>query len=743
MHVDILIAGDFRFPGGTSSAIASEARALAAAGYRLGLLALATGPLSGRRPIHPAIRALADRGLARFVPQQQPVAARLTLLHHPAAFAGLPAVPPLVTSGVTLLVVHHPAVDAAGVLQYDVGAVSALVRALFGPTIWAPVGPKVRRTLEGLAVPPPMTPEDWVNILDPEEFACDRRQRLPRSRPVLGRHSRPLPDKWPGDRATFLAAYPDDPGIQVRLMGYSEALDPVVGPRPANWEVLPFGALPVRDFLRSLDYYAYFHGPDWIEAFGRSVLEAMAAGLVCLLPPDFREVFGDAAVYCEPEGVLGHVRRLEGDAAARAALSARAIAMVGECFGPDRAVARVEGLIGPPGVGMADEAADAAPPGPRILYFTSNGVGMGHLARCLASARRLAPGATAVVVTMCKAFGVVRDEGFTVEYLPYFRAIGIDHDTWNRKLAEELGLILSYHCPDVFVFDGNVPYEGMRDALDNQPQIWRVWQRRPMWRPDVGAEHIDVSESFDVVIEPGELAAAVDRGLTTAHSADAFRVPPIRMLDRDEALPRGAARALLGLDPDRPALLLQLGSGNNFDLRAVARLVCDLADPQGAGRDLQVVFARWRIAETEVALPAHVRLLEAFPISRYLAAFDCALATAGYNTFHENIAACLPTLFVSNDNPEQDEQWLRAEYAALRGLALCAWAADVHAVRRGIEQLLLPETRARLADACAAARPANGAANGAAGVARFLEGLALTRKQSALAFRAVPAEATG
>ncbi|MBK8438020.1 MAG: hypothetical protein IPL38_00375 [Rhodobacter sp.] len=44
MDVDILIAGDFRFPGGTSTSIASEARALAVAGYRVGLLALATAP---------------------------------------------------------------------------------------------------------------------------------------------------------------------------------------------------------------------------------------------------------------------------------------------------------------------------------------------------------------------------------------------------------------------------------------------------------------------------------------------------------------------------------------------------------------------------------------------------------------------------------------------------------------------------------------------------------------------------
>jgi hypothetical protein len=722
MRVDILLAGDFRFPAGTSTSIASEVRALAKANYSIGLLALATAPLAARRGIHPEIRALVDRGLARFVPLNQPIKADLTLLHHPMAFERLPAVPPLVTSRKTLLIVHHPVVDAAGVMQYDHLAVSALVRALFGPVVWAPVGPKVRQTLEQLAVPPPMTPEDWINVIDPDDWIDRQSPQLPRSRPVIGRHSRPQPVKWPADRETFLAAYPDAPDVRVRLMGYSEALDQLVGERPANWEVLAFGALPVRDFLHSLDYFSYFHGPDWIEAFGRAVLEAMATGLVCLLPPDFRNLFGDAAIYCEPAEVLDHVRRLEKDCAARAELSARAVQVVRERFGPDRAVARVAALIGPPSRRPAE-----ASQGARILYFTSNGVGMGHLTRCLATARRLPAWITPVVVTMSKSFGAVRDEGFAVEYLPYFKSIGIDDATWTAKLREDLGAILGYHAPDVFVFDGNVPYDGMRAALADRPQMWRVWQRRAMWRPGVGEEHLALAPTFDTVIEPGELAAPIDRGLTVSMSAEALCVPPIRILDDNEALPRQAARALLGLDQSRPAMLLQLGSGNNFDLNDTARIVFDLADPNKGGDGLQVVFARWRIAESDQTLPGFVRVLDAFPIARHLAAFDCAVATAGYNTFHENLAAGLPTLFVANDSPEQDEQWLRAEYAALRGMALAARAWDPHGIRRGVELLLQPATQARLAVACAAARPENGA----------------KRKRSELVFRPVPPEVTG
>ena len=294
MEVDVAIVGDFRFPGGTSGAVASEVRALADAGYRVGLVALATGPLAARRGMHPEIGALAREGRAVLVPQGEPVEAGLACLHHPAVFERLPAVPPLVTARRTVLVVHHPPVDAAGIPQYAVGTVVRLAAELFGPgTLWAPVGPKVRAAFAALPDAPPLTPGDWVNVLDPDAFA-EIRARLPGAMPVVGRHSRPERVKWPDDRETFLAAYPDAPDIRVRLMGWGPELDDVLGPRPANWEVLPFGAEPVRAFLGSIDYFSYYHGRDWIEAFGRSVLEAMAAGRVCFLPPDFEPVFGEA-----------------------------------------------------------------------------------------------------------------------------------------------------------------------------------------------------------------------------------------------------------------------------------------------------------------------------------------------------------------------------------------------------------------------------------------------------------------
>jgi len=59
------------------------------------------------------------------------------------------------------------------------------------------------------------------------------------------------------------------------------------------------------------------------EEFGRAVLEALAIGLPAVLPPVFRETFGDAALYAEPIEVWGRIAALWADEAAYLAQARR------------------------------------------------------------------------------------------------------------------------------------------------------------------------------------------------------------------------------------------------------------------------------------------------------------------------------------------------------------------------------------------------------------------------------------
>ena len=347
MRFDVVIVGDFRFPGGTSTSVAAEIEALSRGGYSVALVPLKGGVLKFPHFLNGSIKSQIERKNAVLVPPDENVAARLCLLHHPQVFMNYPQAPLRVEAEQTILVAHHPPVDGDGRPSYDVSAIDRIARDLFGELSWAPVGPKVRQAFAGVTSSPKLFAEDWLNIINVDAFRLQRDGFLS-ARPVIGRHSRPDPLKWPDTKEELLQAYPASPDIRVRFLGGSKHLEERVGGYPSNWEVLEFGAADVKAFLGTIDFFVYFHSEKWIEAFGRSILEAIASGAVAILPPSFEPLFGDAAIYCAPSDVTRIVSELHADPAEYARQSARGVAYVSEHFGLDQGWRRVERLLGKP-----------------------------------------------------------------------------------------------------------------------------------------------------------------------------------------------------------------------------------------------------------------------------------------------------------------------------------------------------------------------------------------------------------
>ncbi|MCB1885860.1 MAG: glycosyltransferase [Geminicoccaceae bacterium] len=727
---DIVLVGDPRFPGGTASAMAEEAAAAARAGYRVGLVAAESSVLRFPHPFNPKLRALIDGGALALVPPGARAAAGLALLHGPFAAGLLPFAGLGLRAERRLLVLHQPPADAGGRPYYDLARVRVHAEEMLdGAVTLAPVGPLVRAQLDALPERPPMLPFDWHNVIDGDAWAGPLR-RPGRGRCVVGRHSRPDPQKWPGTRDAILAAYPDDGRFLVRVLGGGPYLEAILGRYPANWEVLPFGAVDPAQFLKGLDLFVYLHRDDWVEAFGYAVIEAMASGLPCILDERLAPLFGEAALCLPPERAADAALALFHDPARYHAQALAGMDLVAERFSRAALARRLHGLVGPPAARPVPASTDAATGAPvvvgrarlRALFLSSNGVGMGHLTRLLAVARRLPPHVQPVFATMSQAIGVVDAMGYMVEHLPFHRYLGCDVAAWNRHLRDEIGELIAAYRPAVLVFDGNGPYQGLIDACDRHPQIWRVWCRRGMWGPGTGETFIRREKHFDAVLEPADLAEAFDRGPTPSSRARTRRVEPMRLLDEEDCLPRAEARAELGLDPDRPAVLVQLGSGNNFAYETVRRLVLERL---AAGGGVQVVLAEWLIAENGTGLlPEGVRRLRAYPFARLFDAFDASVAAVGYNGFHECVQAGLPTLFIPNENPEQDDQLGRARFAERHGLALALRAHEVYAVAPAIERLLDPGEQRAMRGRCEAFRRPNGALE----AARFVEELCHLRR---------------
>ena len=716
---DIVAIGDFRFPGGTSTAVAEELRAQAAAGYRTGLIQLKGPILKYPHGIHPQIRACLDGGLADLLDPDAPITTRLVLAHHPSLFTHLPRRALRIETEARLLIVHHPPLDGLGQSNYDWTLIHRHAEAVLGgEVLWAPIGPAVRNQFAALDDPPPLFQLDWYGVIDPPAWQAPRKGPL-EVHPIIGRHSRPDVLKWPDDPATILAAYPDDPSFIVRILGGGAFLRELVSVYPRNWQVWPFNAMAPEHFLRTVDFFVYFHHCAWVEAFGRIIIEAMASGAVAVLPRHFEALFGEGAIYAEPQEVRACVRELHADRQAFLRHSRAGSALVAQRFGHRTHIERVRGLIGRPR--RVTHTLGAPRQKRRILFVTSNGVGMGHLTRMLAVARRCPQPLEPVFLTLSQAIKLVREQGFLVEYLPYHGLLGCDVQHWNQCLHAEINELIAFYEPPVLVFDGNVPYQGLIDALRDNPDVWSAWCRRGMWQPGRGADAIARERHFDAVVEPRDLAGDHDRGLTLLSRSRTRLVDPIRLLDAGDLLPQREARDALRIDANRPAVLLQLGAGNNYDYATLRRSAIALLRDR---YDADVRVAEWPIAEQPLELPQGVRALSEFPLSRYLRAFDLALSAAGYNSFHELLLAGVPAIFVPNEHPQQDDQLARALFAERHGLGACVRVRDIYRLSACIDRLLRSDERQRIAERCATLDQSNGARQ----LATFIEEMAYSRK---------------
>ncbi len=354
----------------------------------------------------------------------------------------------------------------------------------------------------------------------------------------------------------------------------------------------------------------------------------------------------------------------------------------------------------------------------RILLVTSNGAGMGHLTRQLSVA--LAGGAEIEPYLFSLSIGLpqVMTLGVTGEYCPSYDRNWVPGREWHGYLRERIVAIVNELDINVLAFDGVAPYPGIGQARPRLPGVTFVWIRRGMWQSGVNLAQLKKTTFFDVIVEPGDIAAAADRG-PTAGRDDAVGVGPITMLDVVPRLPRDRAARALGIEAQRPTALVTLGSGRLGAVAApgTAALEVLLEHP-----DWQVCVTRPAVADKRVPVADTSRVIElsaVYPLVRYLDAFDVVVSAAGYNAVHEMIPAGKPTLFVPNAATRTDDQVARAGWLAGRGLALTAPENDVAAIAHGVAELLRPDVRQDLADAIAGLDAA-ALGGGAAATARLL-----------------------
>lgn len=340
---------------------------------------------------------------------------------------------------------------------------------------------------------------------------------------------------------------------------------------------------------------------------------------------------------------------------------------------------------------------------------------MGHLARATAVALEMRDIANPIIVSVAGGIAELpAATGIPCEYIPGKSRGWMKRNLWDSYLQSRLIAIADETGAAAISFDGVVPYPGFIATKLINPHLKLIWVRRGLWQRNALRFALPFqSRLVDFIIEPGDLARGADHG-PTAHRKDAQLTSPVSLFNANRAKSRFDARSILDLDQAKPAVLVQLGTGDS-DMNQKMRAA--LAGLTG-WKDLQIVLTKHPVDEKGISLVPNgltVSVVRYFPLADLLHAFDGAIAATGYNSVHELLPAQIPTVFISNIRGTDDQE-ARARWCHENGYALRANHADLEDITQTVAQLIDDSVRERLQNKCAAL----GNTSGGAEIAKLL-----------------------
>lgn len=316
--------------------------------------------------------------------------------------------------------------------------------------------------------------------------------------------------------------------------------------------------------------------------------------------------------------------------------------------------------------------------------------------------------ANPIIVSMASGVAEVPNfVGVRCEYIPGRDRGWMPRKLWDAYLCDRLLALIEETDAQVLSFDGVVPYPGVIGAKLKKNDLALVWVRRGLWQKKPQGLALGLqSMMMDAIIEPGDFARVYDHG-PTKNRKDAVVTSAVSLYQELTALDRDDARTALGLDLNRPAVLVQLGTGDSDVNEKMTAALKGLI----GWKDLQVVLTKKPTdANGNSLVPEglEIKQVRYFPLAKVLHAFDAAICATGYNGVHELLPALVPTVFISNIRGTDDQE-ARAQWCHDLGYALRANQADLANITETVKLLQDPEERARLHRMCKKLPEANGA----------------------------------
>jgi UDP-N-acetylglucosamine--N-acetylmuramyl-(pentapeptide) pyrophosphoryl-undecaprenol N-acetylglucosamine transferase len=240
---------------------------------------------------------------------------------------------------------------------------------------------------------------------------------------------------------------------------------------------------------------------------------------------------------------------------------------------------------------------------------------------------------------------------------------GLDDDERRRIVRSAIDSLLDSFAPDLVVVD-TFP-SGPHGELAG---VGRVRAKRALIRRRVREDRAN-DPALRAGIEKFDLAILADdpSSYDSELTIPIRRVPPITMAEAELGFDREKARSLLGLPAQGRMILITTGGGADADANARGEAIGNHIAKHHLGT--LPVLALGPLANHEVrSLDVRIHVLRRAPLQPFFAAFDGAIAAAGYNTAHELAKAAVPAALFAEPR-DFDDQRARAERFRAAGLA--------------------------------------------------------------------------
>lgn len=352
-HIPVIIGSDFRMVGGSTVSCIEEMKLHRKLGLRTAIFEMYRYDLFSpgiKTSMMDDVFAAVDGKNVRILTFGEKASCDLLILRYPPILQDFQRYIPTIDAKEIKVIVNQPPMSdygPDGVIRYELHKCAENIRRYFGKdATWHPIGPLVREALHTHHADQlqhiTLSDQDWHNIIDISGWDRGRRQRGPKDRLRVGRHSRDHAHKWPDRPEDILAAYPNREDVEIHVLGGSNTPTGIIGHIPQNWTVHEFGSIHPRDFLRDIDVWVYFAHPGWVESFGRTIIEAMAVGVPVILPEIYRPLFQDSAIYATPKTAVETARKLHADPAAYEAQADKARRFVAAQFSHEMHIERLQ-----------------------------------------------------------------------------------------------------------------------------------------------------------------------------------------------------------------------------------------------------------------------------------------------------------------------------------------------------------------------------------------------------------------